>query len=1320
MTGSAGDVPDAEALVPRDIADDLCPPVLRGGHVGQDSVLDVAVVVPDAPSMVLWQPVVARFVELITASNVFRAVRRWRLTNTEAEPSGGGAAGQLVLRGEGEDSPARQPAELLEHPDPQVVLVVTDGLGDMWSRDLVSPVLAGWAGSTPTAILQLLPTRLWNIRGPELHQAILASDEPLEANRHYRLNLVDAWIEPTGFAELAESAVPVPVLEFTRRGVRWWSEFICGGGGELPAKVFLARDESSRTSEGLSVGQVDLTAHDRVTRFRSVASRSAFRLATLLAAVPISVGVARVLQERMVPGGGLVELAELFGSGLFESSPGLSWDRAEWRCSIEVRERLLGGARRSETAEAIEVAYSHGVDVDPTLSRLRQAVAEPASALSGPAVDADESALQGAVLRALSGVAYVSTATMGLDTTSRRATLEGSPKVNAMIEASVPAGLDECTSPDDGVDDDDVRKKTQAQAAAAEIRRRHPRPDGEAPPVWGQIPPRNANFTGRGELLARLVRQLTYGATAVLPAALHGMGGIGKTQIAVEYIYRYKQIYDIIWWVQATRPTQIRKSLTELAQRLKLPDTEESLTAVPAVLEALRVGAPYNRWLLVFDSAEDPDVVRQFFPSGMPDNVRGDILVTSRNPSWAGDAQPLGVAVFDRTESKQLLSARGSALDDAAADRISSKLGDLPLAVEQAAAWLAETGMPASQYLELFDSKVAELLNTPAPRDYQVSVGAAWNVSLDELRKKNPAADQLLQVCAYFAPEPIARSLFTVVQKIDVTPELNAALHDPIQLGRVVRDVSRYGLAKIDHRADTLLVHRLVQLVLRSRMDEERRGQMRSAAHQLLANLDPNAPTSPREWPRYQQIVPHIYDAELVKTTEPVVRKLVVNLLSYLYHWGDHQEALTLAESAVAEWRRNRFERLDRGEELPEQDLLLELLAAERLAFFQWVVGRYAHAEVTIRETLEAYLESIGPRREETLDAQVTYALILKSRGDFAGARALNEQILAEATGLLGRDDPISLAAAHDCVVSRLLTGDYKAARELAEETFERRSRILGHDNVNTIATQVLLVIARRELGDYSWARIEQEQITKRAESFYGNDRVGTLRRKHHQAVACRKDGDHVRARSLSSDANKRFEARYGDRHPNALACALGHSIDLRHAQLFDQAKDLGEKVLARYRESLGEKHPHTLAAAVDLGVTLRLSGSPADALKMDETALELLEEILGADHPHTIVCAINVASDLFALERTQESAAKDARLVERATGVLGRNHPTTLAVRLNYSLDLREVRRFEEADELFADVMHGYRQKLGDTHPGTLAASRGVRADCDIDPMPL
>ncbi|MEV6877017.1 FxSxx-COOH system tetratricopeptide repeat protein [Amycolatopsis sp. NPDC051128] len=1316
--------------------------------------LDLTLVVDSSPSMALWTPTVNAFVRLLERLGAFRSVRVRLLETGKTGAAEGGAVLGPTLRGGTADTPARGAGEVIGSSGRSLLLLLTDGVSDAWHRDLISPMLARWGRAMPVAIVHLLPQRLWPRGGMEIHPAVLTPPGPLRPNGAYGLQAADILLDPGEAAELTAGAVPVPVLELRERWLRWFASLVTGVDGTArKAPVVLARDQP-RPADPAARQQAERSAREKVKHFHSSASPSAFRLATLLAAVPVDVDVARALQADLVPGSGPDHLAEVFTSGLLERvRDGTPWDRTQWEFDGHVRQLLLRGARRSDTAHAVISASRRFGDQRPVLVRLQAALAAPDATPDPvlPAATPEEIALERDLMRALSGP-YLSRADRlesrlaGIGRLDDSQAHSGRPEGKLGVgqpgyrPTTIPAVSDTMSQelkpmgssnepaadghsrtraddlpPPAGEANPAVRTRIVREVADATAR--HERRSGdEAPPVWGTVPPKNPNFTGRRELLDQLGERLGAGTTAVLPAALHGMGGIGKTQMAVEYIYRHLQDYDIVWWIPATRPTQIRKSLTELAQHLRLPGADEAITAVPAVREALRLGRPYRRWLLVFDSAEEPEMVRPFFPVDGP----GQILVTSRNPGWAGIARPLEVAVFQRDESKNLLGLRRSGLADEDSDLIAEKLGDLPLAIEQAAAWLAETGMPAQDYLRLFDEKVTEILDTSAPSDYEVSVAAAWNVSFDELSSRNPAAHQLLQVCAFFAPEPISRSLFAGVRGVSVAPELDAALRDPMRLGRAIRDINRYGLAKIDHRSDTLLLHRLVQLVLRNRMSRQHGLEMRHGAHLLLANLDPNDPTSTQTWPRYQEILPHIYDAELTECGDPWVRQLVINLFKFLYHWGDHQGALTLAERAARSWETDRVERQARGVAPVEEAPLQELEAFERLAFLYWVVGRYREAAEVAKETLNRYTEALGSEREETLNAQLTYALILKARGDFSEARRRNEEIYLKARGLFGTDDPIALGAAHEFIVALLLTGEYEKARELAEDTYGRRSEIFGFDNVYTIGTQVLHVLARRELGHYPWARIEMERIAERAEQLYGGDSVGTLRRRYYQSVACRKDGDHDAALELSSDALRRFRIRYGDNHPNAMACALGHSIDLRHARNFTEARKLGEEVFDLYRENLGESHPHTLSAALDLGVTLRLGGDPASARVLDERSLEQFREKLGEDHPHTIVCGIDVASDLFALDRVTEAAALDADLLDRSRRVLGEDHPTTLAAQLNRSLDLRALGETAEADALYKDVLTRYRSVLGENHPGTESATRGVRADCDIDPMPL
>ncbi|WP_235825808.1 NB-ARC domain-containing protein, partial [Candidatus Frankia alpina] len=212
--------------------------------------------------------------------------------------------------------------------------------------------------------------------------------------------------------------------------------------------------------------------------------------------------------------------------------------------------------------------------------------------------------------------------------------------------------------------------------------------------LGGAVPQRNPHFTGRDDSLRELHQRLGDGTTAVLPEALYGMGGVGKSQLAVEYVYRYQSEYELIWWIPAERSAQIVQTLAGLAPSLRLDAGLEANTVVPAVREALRIGQPYRRWLLVFDNAEDPSRVAEYFPNP---GAEGHVLVTSRDSRWAAVARPLEVAVFARFESRALLQRRDDTLTDDDADRLAQALGDLPLAIDQAATWRVETGMPVNE-----------------------------------------------------------------------------------------------------------------------------------------------------------------------------------------------------------------------------------------------------------------------------------------------------------------------------------------------------------------------------------------------------------------------------------------------------------------------------------------------------------------------------------------------------------------------------------------------------------------------------------------------
>jgi len=1317
--------------------------------------LDLTLVIDCGPSMAAWRATVTAFIGVLQQSGAFGSIQL-RLLDTRQQGKGGPSP--PVLRGGTPATPARSPAEILDRSGRRIVLVVTDGVSAPWPSGLVNPMLAGWAAVLPVAVVHLLPQRLWARNGLAVRQARLTVPAPLSPNGNWAAELSDAWLEPEPRAGLAPGTVAVPVLEPDARWLRWWARLITGTGGAVGATVLLASTASAPAPVTVDAAAASLSACERVRRFHRIASPPAFRLATLLAAVPISLPVARHVQSELVPEAGSDHLAEVLTSGLLQPSGtgDASWDTAQFEVPQAIRIELLSGARRSETARVVRVTADRFADQIPWLTRIRDALDDPDGtpdpAYTPEAAGADQVAVERAVMHGLSGpyrhrgmqrgpyrsdagsgrygvsdganvdhVRQDRPANRGASTPDEREQTTINPASESMRDgmglADAPTGSSNVAiagppapanlaepAKDESAKGELGGGKTKSRPAAGVGLR--PAQATGVPAVWGNVPPRNPNFTGRHALLNMLSERLTLGSTtAVLPAALHGMGGIGKTQMAVEYIYRHLQDYDLVWWIHATQVAQIRSGLTELAATLGLPGGNEANTAVPAVREALRLGQPHSRWLLVFDAAESPDVVRPFFPTNGP----GEILVTSRNPAWASVARPLEVNVFERGESIELLRRRGPEIDEADASRLAGRLGDLPLAIEQAAAWRAETGMPVQEYLRLFDEKVAEILDTTAPADYEVSVAAAWNVSFDELARRNPAAHQLLQVCACFAPEPISRNLFTGVRNVSVSPELDQALRDPMQLGRAIRDISRYGLAKIDHRNNTLLLHRLVQLVLRNRMPAPVHAAMEHGAHLLLANLDPAQPAAFVQWPRYLEILPHVYAADLVKCDDGWSRQLVVNLMHFLYHYGDHEEALRLSQRAFETWT----------DALGETDSQT-LAAAERYGFYMWELGQYAPASELNQRTLALRRQVSGENAEETLYAQISVTTDLRAQGDFAGAKKLSGEILERARGLFGPDDPMTLRAAHIHAISLRFTGEYRQALALDEDTHRRRIEVLGYEHANTLNSYTALLHDRRESGDYAGARAGYEEHAKHLSRVFGDDKAATLRLYSYLAIARRKDGDHKRALELSTRMLERFRTRYGASHPAVMTAALSHTIDVRQNNDLGRACRLGEEAFDRFRELLGESHPHTLAASLDLAVTLRLMGDAAGARELDERVLEQFRAALGPDHPYSVIAAINLASDLSALGEPEAAYALGTEALERSERALGSEHATTLGAGLNLVLDLRTLGRKQEAEPRYAEVLTGYRQLLGDGHPATGAAAKSMRANCDIDPLPF
>ena len=278
-----------------------------------------------------------------------------------------------------------------------------------------------------------------------------------------------------------------------------------------------------------------------------------------------------------------------------------------------------------------------------------------------------------------------------------------------------------------------------------------PRLPGSVPRVWN-IPARNPEFTGRDQLLVTL-RQLLVGSDRAVVQALHGIGGVGKTQLAAEYAWRFAGAYELAWWVDAEQAGLIGDQFAAFGAAVGCVEPGAPTEAVrEAVLGELRDRA---EWLLIFDNAQAPGDIAGWLPGG------GHVLITSRQHRWAQIAAPVEVDVLARDESVALLTGRVSGLAGADAARLAAALGDLPLALAQAGEYLAETGMDAAEYRELLRTRAKEILDQGRPASYPMSLAAATSLAADKLARDDPAAAELAGLCAFLAPEPVPVDLLT-------------------------------------------------------------------------------------------------------------------------------------------------------------------------------------------------------------------------------------------------------------------------------------------------------------------------------------------------------------------------------------------------------------------------------------------------------------------------------------------------------------------------------------------------------------------------------
>jgi len=767
--------------------------------------------------------------------------------------------------------------------------------------------------------------------------------------------------------------------------------------------------------------------------------------------------------------------------------------------------------------------------------------------------------------------------------------------------------------------------------------------------IWHVPYQRNRFFTGREGELNHLHRALLAEHTVALshPQGISGLGGIGKTQTALEYAYRYRSDYSAVFWVNASSVTALTSDLVQLANVLHLPERQarDEAMIVEAVLRWLRL---HTGWLLICDNIDDLSIADHLLPKAGP----GHILFTTRAHAFGGIAQRVAIQQMEPDIGALLLLRRAeiiapeALLERARSDEqqtarlISQEVDGLPLALDQAGAYIKETPCLLSEYLPLYRTRRSAILqerghSTQIIQDYPDSVATTWSLSFGRVKQANPAAAELLNACAFLAPESIPEELL-----ISGAPHLGDILapvvKDPIQLDQICKDALRYSL--LQRRDDkTLVVHRLVQAVLQD-----------------------NLP-SPIQADWKQRIV------LTVNRASPDVRD--IQLWSACERWVLHA---LIGATWIDQEQMSR----------PEATGLLN-----KAGYYLLDRARYREAEPLHVQALKIAEEQSGAMHPDTATGLNNLAALYRAQGRYEDAEPLFVRALAICEEQSGAMYPDTAGSLNNLAALYEHQGKYEKAEPLYRRALSIREQQLGEMHPDTAMSQSNLASLYRAQGKYEEAEPLFLQALTIREQQLGMMHPDTASSLSNLAVLYEYQGRYEEAEPLYLLDLAIVEKLLGEEHPDTASSLNNLAAFYENQGKYEEAEPLFQRVLAIREQQLGMMHPSTATSLNNLAEHYRNQRKYEEAEPLYKRALEIAEEQLGVEHPTTATCLSNLAILYTSQRKYEEAEPLYLQAVQRSFAALGVDHPQSQQLLRNYLTFCLNIYTEEELEALLGSL---------------------------------
>jgi tetratricopeptide (TPR) repeat protein len=839
--------------------------------------------------------------------------------------------------------------------------------------------------------------------------------------------------------------------------------------------------------------------------------------------------------------------------------------------------------------------------------------------------------------------------------------------------------------------------------------------DGGREPPWMVPYGRNPYFTGRDQVLTTLYQQLHEGQTAAISQtqAISGLGGIGKTQTAVEYAYRYRDDYRYVFWVGADTELELTSGYVSIAQTLNLPlkDAENQDETVQAVRVWL---GREEGWLLIFDNADQPELVQPFLPR----EIKGHILVTSR----AQDFQDLGIVqaiametlnpeesvafLLNRTArtppvgalaqpSQRLYGIRPmqgiepitdlpggqnptvtglgqshgiAPTESTSATALAAELGYLPLALEQAAAYIVTNRVPFADYLNSYRKQRLKRLEKAKPKlgHYPDSVATTWALNLKEVQKQAPAAAALLNYCAFLHADGVPFNLFTQ-GAAELGEPLATALADaadePLDLYDLLNPLGSYSLVWVEPESQSLSLHRLVQEVIRAELGDAGCKDWVEPLFRAMGQLTPEKgkDIEYQAWPALAPLVNHVQDLASHCQQSDIASTEVADVFhvmgAYLLEKGQYalaapllQKALDLRRNLLGDEHEDIAASLDQAARIHElqgrygeaeplyQDALAmrkRLLGDEHpevasslnnLAVLYYNQGRYGEAEPLYQDALAMYKRLLGDEHPEVANSLNNLAVLYYNQGRYGEAEPLYQDALAMRKRLLGDEHPHVAISLNTLAMLYDNQGRYGEAEPLYQDALAMFKRLLGDEHPHVATSLNNLAVLYKNQGRYGEAEPLYQDALAMYQRLLGDEHPEVARSLNNLAMLYNHQGRYGEAEPLYQDALAMYKRLLGDEHPE-VAISLNNLANFYRVQeLYDKAEPLLKQTLRLFKKALGEEHPNIGRATDSLGMTIAAQGRTEEARSLYQQALAILEPKLGAEHLWTVRCRENLA----------------------------------------------------------------------------------------------